>query len=107
MLNLIIQQLYRRKWMERNFHYCLCIFFVLERLLNARLDRLVHQNKTRSCSLQLQVPDKAGRRTASSAPCAHVYMLYLCVRGHVYAIFVCQRTCICYIRVSEVWAAPW
>lgn len=58
MLNLIIQQLYRRKWMERNFRYS-CIFFVLERLLNARLDCLVPQNKTQTWSLQLQVSDKA------------------------------------------------
>lgn len=87
MLNLIIQQLYRRKWMERNFH-CFCIFFVLERLLNARLDRLIRQNKPQSCSVQLQVSDKADRQTASSALCTRIYMLYLCVRGLASSLLV-------------------
>lgn len=62
--------------MKRNFHYCFCILFVLERLLNARLDPIIHQNKTQFCSVELQVSDKADGQTGL---CTQIYILYLWV----------------------------
>lgn len=76
MLNLIIEQLYQRKWTEKNFNLCLNVFFVLERLLNCRLDHLIHQNKTQPCSMQLQVSDKADGQAVLSAL---IFLCYICV----------------------------
>lgn len=79
MLNLIIELLYRRKWTEKNFNLCLNIFFVLERLFSSRLDHLdhsIHQNKTQSYSVHLQVSDKVGRQALLSAL---TFLCYICV----------------------------
>lgn len=76
MINLIIEQLYQRKWTEKNFSLCLNIFFVLERLFNSRLDHLIYQNKTQSCSMRLQVSDKGDRQAVLSAL---TFLCYICV----------------------------